>query len=79
MSSSIWPQTHTFCIPSLYGSVNTIDPAISSKTRDLEITENFPYAILQLQTNQPANQVGHGPGLLRHEQIMGQPHRTTNL
>jgi len=53
--------------------VNTIDPAISSKTRDLEITENFPYAILQLQANQPANQVDHGPGLLRHEQIMGQP------
>jgi len=55
--------------------VNTIDPAISLKTGDLEISENFPYAILQLQTNQPANQVGqHGPGLLRHEQITGQPH-----
>ena len=29
--------------------MNTIDPAISSKTRDLEITENFPCAIFQLQ------------------------------
>jgi len=35
--------------------VNTIDPAISSKTRDLEITENFPCAIFQLQTNQCAS------------------------
>ena len=30
------------------------DPAISSKTRDLEISENFPYAIFQLHTNQRA-------------------------
>jgi hypothetical protein len=34
--------------------VNTIDPAISLTTRDLEISKNFPYAIFQLQTNQCA-------------------------
>ena len=28
---------------------NTIDPAISSKTRDLEISDIFPYAIFRLQ------------------------------
>ena len=70
----LYPTYHEF-LARIIEPVNTIDPAISSKTRDLEISENFPYAILQLQTNQLANQVGqHGPGLLRHEKITGQPH-----
>jgi hypothetical protein len=44
-------------LSSVHMLVNTIDPAISSKTRDLEISENFPCAILQLHSsNQPANQ-----------------------
>jgi hypothetical protein len=57
--------------------VNTIDPVISSKTHDLEISENFPYAIFRLQQNQHHQQPGRQDGpekyrsrLLWHEHTM---------
>ena len=61
--------------PLVLSTVNTIDPAISSKTRDLEISDIFPYAIFPLQqTNiigNPADQIKYGPGLPCHEHIIG--------